>query len=65
MNPSILNHLAGGHVQNTGALMMDFPGAGLIDAIIARNLHATRHLRTGDYSLREPALTAPGVPPAA
>ncbi|HYO70313.1 MAG TPA: phosphatidylinositol-specific phospholipase C domain-containing protein [Archangium sp.] len=51
VNPSILHHLAGGHVHNTGALRMDFPGAGLIDAIIARNLqHLTRHFRTGDYN---------------
>ena len=51
LNPAILNHLAGGHVQHTGVLMMDFPGAGLIDAIIARNFQPTaEHFRTGDYN---------------
>jgi len=37
VNEQALHYLMGSNVQRTGVLMMDFPGAGLIDAIIAHN----------------------------
>ncbi|OJH40080.1 phosphatidylinositol-specific phospholipase C [Cystobacter ferrugineus] len=37
VNEDALHYLMGTGVQRTGVLMMDFPGAGLIDAIIAHN----------------------------
>ncbi|KFE69223.1 phosphatidylinositol-specific phospholipase C [Hyalangium minutum] len=36
-NDQALEYLVAGNVQRTGVVMMDFPGAGLIDAIIAHN----------------------------
>ncbi|WP_224247684.1 phosphatidylinositol-specific phospholipase C [Hyalangium gracile] len=37
MNDQALEYLMAGNMQRTGMVMMDFPGAGLIDAIIAHN----------------------------
>jgi hypothetical protein len=37
VNAAALNYLAAGNVQRTGAMMMDFPGSGLIDTIVPRN----------------------------
>ncbi|AKJ06057.1 1-phosphatidylinositol phosphodiesterase [Archangium gephyra] len=37
VNEQALHYLMGANVQRTGVMMMDFPGAGLIDAIIAHN----------------------------
>ncbi|OJT20209.1 hypothetical protein BO221_32780 [Archangium sp. Cb G35] len=37
VNEQALHYLMGANVQRTGVVMMDFPGAGLIDAIIAHN----------------------------
>ncbi|WP_255208006.1 phosphatidylinositol-specific phospholipase C [Myxococcus sp. AM009] len=37
VNDFAIDHLVAGHVQRAGLLMMDFPGAGLIDAILALN----------------------------
>ncbi|WP_233261450.1 phosphatidylinositol-specific phospholipase C domain-containing protein [Vitiosangium sp. GDMCC 1.1324] len=37
VNEQALHYLVGGNVVRTGVLMMDFPGAGLIDAIIAHD----------------------------
>ncbi|WP_434386981.1 phosphatidylinositol-specific phospholipase C domain-containing protein [Melittangium boletus] len=37
VNEQALHYLMGPNVQRTGILMMDFPGAALIDAIIAHN----------------------------
>ncbi|HEX5754038.1 MAG TPA: phosphatidylinositol-specific phospholipase C domain-containing protein [Archangium sp.] len=37
VNEQSLHYLMGANVQRTGVMMMDFPGAGLIDAIIAHN----------------------------
>lgn len=37
VNQHALHYLMGANVQRTGVLMMDFPGAALIDAIIAHN----------------------------
>ena len=51
VNPDMLNYLSGVNIQHTGVLMMDFPGAGLIDAIIARNFQtAAEHFHAGDYN---------------
>ncbi|MCE9672524.1 phosphatidylinositol-specific phospholipase C domain-containing protein [Myxococcus stipitatus] len=37
VNDYAIDHLVGGNVQRAGVMMMDFPGAGLIDAILALN----------------------------
>ncbi|MDY7233339.1 phosphatidylinositol-specific phospholipase C domain-containing protein [Hyalangium rubrum] len=37
VNDYAIDHLVGGHAQRAGVMMMDFPGAGLIDAILALN----------------------------
>ncbi|NMO19255.1 phosphatidylinositol-specific phospholipase C domain-containing protein [Pyxidicoccus fallax] len=37
VNASTLNYLAAGNVQRTGVMMMDFPGAALIDTLVTRN----------------------------
>lgn len=43
INDLVLGHLVAGKVANrTGILMMDFPGAAIIDAIIAKNFRFTR-----------------------
>ncbi|WP_141329566.1 phosphatidylinositol-specific phospholipase C domain-containing protein [Myxococcus sp. AB025B] len=38
VNDFAIDHLVGGYAQRAGILMMDFPGAGLIDAILALNV---------------------------
>jgi hypothetical protein len=51
VNPYALDYLSSGNTLHTGVMMMDFPGAGLIDAIIARNFKvAAEHFRVGDYN---------------
>lgn len=37
VNDFAIDYLVGAHVQRAGVVMMDFPGAGLIDAILALN----------------------------
>jgi 1-phosphatidylinositol phosphodiesterase len=41
VNDYALEYLVAGNVQRTGVMMMDFPGAGLIDAIIAHSFRLT------------------------
>lgn len=38
VNDYAIDHLVGGWAQRAGIMMMDFPGAGLIDAILALNV---------------------------
>ncbi|ATB31012.1 phosphatidylinositol-specific phospholipase C domain-containing protein [Melittangium boletus] len=52
VNEQALHYLMGSNVQRTGVLMMDFPGAGLIDAIIAHNFRLATSASAigGDFS---------------
>ncbi|WP_257451479.1 phosphatidylinositol-specific phospholipase C domain-containing protein [Archangium lipolyticum] len=54
VNQEALHYLMGGNVQRTGVLMMDFPGAGLIDAIIAHDFR----LATNAFSVGNDFATA-------
>ncbi|WP_434300497.1 phosphatidylinositol-specific phospholipase C domain-containing protein [Corallococcus exiguus] len=51
VNDYAIDHLVGGNVQRAGVVMMDFPGAGLIDAILALNyrLLPSAGLLPGDF----------------
>ncbi|WXH34003.1 hypothetical protein WA016_08014 [Myxococcus stipitatus] len=53
VNDYAIDHLVGGWAQRAGIMMMDFPGAGLVDAILALNvrlLPSTAQLPS-DFSL--------------
>ncbi|MFY0574867.1 phosphatidylinositol-specific phospholipase C [Cystobacter fuscus] len=59
VNENALHYLMGTGVQRTGVLMMDFPGAGLIDAIIAHNFRRPRARRPSAGTSGRSSTTSP------
>ncbi|MBW3621846.1 MAG: phosphatidylinositol-specific phospholipase C domain-containing protein [Armatimonadetes bacterium] len=46
VNHHAIHYLVEANVKRTGLMMMDFPGAGLIDVIIAHNFRFATHIRS-------------------